>query len=86
MRTSVTTSSSDGNEEKSSARFTFVDMMRIRTAVEMLATINRSSRAAGNGTIITLITSTITAGKPAWARREVFIVEGLCRGSEAGPG
>jgi len=51
IRTSVTTRSSDGNDEKSSARLTLVDMIRIRTAVEMLATIRRSRRAAGNGTI-----------------------------------
>ncbi|MFT7394225.1 MAG: hypothetical protein ACI83Y_001902, partial [Candidatus Azotimanducaceae bacterium] len=67
------TKSNDGNDEKSSARVTFVDTRRMSTATEMFATMSRSRRLDGNGKIITVTTSTITAGNTAWPNFEVFM-------------
>ena len=63
-RNSVVSSSSDGNDAKSSARWMYIVAITITSPTVMLTAMKRSSSAGGSGTSIITTTST-TASAPA---------------------
>jgi hypothetical protein len=62
-RNSVTTSSNDGNELKSSARLTFIETSRMRIEIDRLATMRTSRMDDGSGITMTATTSTTAPGR-----------------------
>ena len=72
-RNSVVSSRSDGKAAKSSARGTYIVVIRIISAPEMLIVMKTSSSALGSGTsIIATTTTTPTAPSRSLCLRRIF--------------
>ena len=72
-RNSVVSSSSDGKAAKSSARGTYIVVIRMTRADPMLTVISRSSSGAGSGTsIITTTSTTASAASRSVCLSRVF--------------